>query len=93
MEWTERHDIILSREILISEPFTFKKGSVNKGKAWSTIADNLNCSLDLMFKVTQRSVRERFALCQDKYKRKISKDERSSGTSMLMTELDKHCLL
>ena len=88
MEWTERHDIILSREILISEPFTFKKGSVDKGKAWSTIADSLNSSLDLIFKVSQRSVRERFALIQDKYRRKNSKDERSSGTSIVMTELD-----
>ena len=66
MEWTERHDIILAREILVSEPFKFKKGSVDKGKAWSTIADSLNSSLDLIFKVSQRSVRKRFALIQDK---------------------------
>ena len=61
---------------------------MDKGKAWSTIADSLNSSLDLIFKVSQRSVRERFALIQDKYRRKNSKDERSSRTSILMTELD-----
>lgn len=89
MEWTERHDLILAREILVSEPFRFKKGSVDKGKVWSAIGEALNSSLDLQFKVTQRSVRERFALIQEKYKKKNSKDERSSGTSMELTGLDK----
>ncbi len=58
------------------------------GKSWSTIADTLNSSLDLHFKVCQRSVRERFALIQEKYKRKNSRDEGSSGTYMEVTELD-----
>ena len=84
----QRGTTLFAREILVSEPFKFKKGSVDKGKAWFTIADSLNSSLDLIFKVSQRSVRKRFALIQDKYKRKNSKDERSSGTSIVMTELD-----
>lgn len=69
MEWTERHDIVLAREILVSEPFKYKKGSIDKGKAWFIIADPLNSCLDLQFKVSQRSVRERFALIQEKYKK------------------------
>ncbi|ROL49844.1 hypothetical protein DPX16_0727 [Anabarilius grahami] len=88
MEWTEKHDVLLCREILLTEPYRYKKGSVDKGKAWSTIADTLNCSQDLKFKVTQRSVRERFTLIQVKYKARNNKDEKSSGTSAETTELD-----
>ena len=88
MEWTERHDTFLAREVLVSEPYRFKKGSVDKGKAWSAIADRLNSSLDLLFRVSQRSVRERFALIQDKFIKKNNRDERSSGTSIIMTEID-----
>ncbi len=88
MGWTERHGIILSREILVSERFRYKKGSVDKGKAWSNIADALNSPLDLKFKVSQRSMRESFVLTREKYKKKNSKDERSSGTSEELTELD-----
>ena len=88
MEWTERHDTFLAREVLVSEPYRFKKGSVDKGKAWSAIADRLNSSLDLLFRVSQRSVRERFALIQDKFIKKNHRDERSSGTSIIMTEID-----
>ncbi len=61
---------------------------VDKGKAWSTITEALKSSLDLQFKVSQRAVRERFALIQEEHKKKNSKDERSSGTSVEVTELD-----
>ncbi|XP_073721214.1 uncharacterized protein [Misgurnus anguillicaudatus] len=88
MEWKEQHDVLLCREILLTEPYRYKKGSVDKGKAWSTIADTLNCSQDHKFRVTQRSVRERFSLIQTKYKTKNNKDEKSSGTSAEITELD-----
>ena len=88
MEWTEKHDVILCREILVTEPFMFKKGSVDKGKVWTEVADSLNSCRELQFKVKQRSVRERFALLQAKYKTKNSKDERSSGTSEEVSELD-----
>ena len=38
--------------------------------------------------VTQRSVRDRFKLLSDKYKKKINAEERGSGISPAMTELD-----
>ena len=38
MEWTEKHDVVLCREVLVVEPFKFKKGSVEKGKVWTEIA-------------------------------------------------------
>ncbi|PFX17522.1 hypothetical protein AWC38_SpisGene18156 [Stylophora pistillata] len=33
MEWTERHDIYLCREIIVVEPFQFKKEYLKKNKA------------------------------------------------------------
>lgn len=88
MEWKEQHDVLLCREILLTEPYRYKKGSVDKGKAWSSIADTLNCSQEPKFRVMQRSVRERFNLIQTKYKARNNKDEKSSGTSAEITELD-----
>ncbi len=88
MEWTERHDVMLATKILVSEPLKYKKRSVNKDKAWSTIADAFNSCLDLQLEVSQQSVRGKFALIQGKYKKKVSKDEKSSETSMEVTELD-----
>lgn len=88
MDWTEKHDVLLCREIIVSEPFKFKKGSLEKGKVWTDVAESLNSCRDLQFKVNQRSVRDRFALLQSKFKSKNSADERSSGTSVTPTELD-----
>ncbi|KAL1246662.1 hypothetical protein QQF64_034407 [Cirrhinus molitorella] len=73
MKWTEKHDVLLCKQILCEEPHKYKKSSVNRGKAWSTIADTLNYSQDLTFKVTQRSVRDRFRLIQKKYKSRNDK--------------------
>lgn len=88
MEWKEQHDVLLCREILLTEPYRYKKGSVDKGKAWSSIADTLNCSQEPKFRVMQRSLRERFNLIQTKYKARNNKDEKSSGTSAEITEHD-----
>lgn len=42
MEWTEDHDVILLREILASDLFSFEKGSVARGETWESIAEKLN---------------------------------------------------
>ena len=44
--------------------------------------------MPLLFKVSQRDVRERFTLLQNKLKKKNAADERSSGTSATPTETD-----
>ena len=89
MEWTQDHDLMLLRETAFEDPFQFKKGSPDRGEVWSKIARSLNSSAELKFAVKQRSVRERFALLQAKYKEKNKKDEASSGTSTQMSELDR----
>ena len=47
MKWTEKHDVVLCREVLVVEPFKFKKGSVEKGKVWTEIAASLNSCREL----------------------------------------------
>ena len=88
MEWSRDHDINLCREVLVVEPFRHKKGSVERGKAWTRIADALNSCSELEFKVNMRSVRERFTLIQKEYIKRNRQDEQSFGTSNEVTELD-----
>lgn len=42
MEWTEDHDVILLREILTSDLFSYIKGCVARGERWESITEKLN---------------------------------------------------
>ena len=88
MEWTSGHDVKLVREILITEPYQHKPGSRESGKAWETIAENLRKSDKRRFTVTQRSVRDRFKLLQNRFKISERKELAASGISPEPTELD-----
>ena len=59
--WSKHNDTLFCREILLYEPFRFKVRSVERKKAWETIARNLNAIEDPKFRVTERSVRDRYA--------------------------------
>ena len=41
MFWTDRHDVILCREILIHNPLQYKKSSIQRGQVWNDIAERL----------------------------------------------------
>ena len=58
MEWSSKHDIFLCTEILITEPFKFRKGSLDRGRLWTVVANNLNRIEEVHFNVKQRGVRE-----------------------------------
>lgn len=89
MEWTEDHDHSLCQEILALEPFKAKKGSIARGQIWDQIANNLN-SLELpRFKVTKRSVRERYMLLIEKLKKKLKEEEKASGIETNMSDVEK----
>ena len=60
MEWTNVNDKLLCREVLVIEPYQFKKGTVERGNLWIAIDDNLNNVQEIKFRVKQRSVRERY---------------------------------
>lgn len=78
-EWSEQHDDLLLREVLVVEPFKYKPGSPRRGQAWTQIADILNSIEEPKFRVNQRAVRDRYNLLEKGFKKKISEEERASG--------------
>ena len=82
MHWSEEKDIILAREIAISQIFSHRSGSREKGLMWQSITDNLNAYRDLNFMVSGRSVHDRFTLLTRKHKSKTAKEIRGSGISV-----------
>ena len=88
MEWSVRHDIALCTEIIIIEPYKRRKGSNERGKLWTEIANNLNELEEVQFRVNQRGVRERWEVLRSKYLEKMRNEERASGISPEATELD-----
>ena len=88
MAWTEQHDILPCREILHTQPWLHRHGSVERGQLWDEIAAVLNSLEKLGFKVTSRSVRDRYGLLVKKYKTKWNEEGKSSGTNPDYTELD-----
>lgn len=89
MEWTEVHDTLLCREVLLEEPYKYKKGSNEKGKKWTEIAEALSKSEEVKFKVTQRGVRERMERLQKKHLEKKKEEESASGIAVDdLTELE-----
>lgn len=79
MEWTETHDVLLCRETLVEEPYKFKKGSADRGKSWTKIAEILNKNNEVKFKVAQRGVRERVERLEKRYKDQMKEEEAASG--------------
>ena len=73
MEWTEDHDLCLSQEIISLEPFKARKGSIARGNIWDQIANNLNSLEIRRYRVSKRSVRERYTLLIEKLKKKLKK--------------------
>ena len=89
MEWTEEHDNCLCQEILVLEPFKYKKGSIPRGQICKKIANNLNGLKLPRFKVSKRAVRERYTLLSKKFKAKIKDEEKASGIECDLTEVEK----
>ena len=59
----------------------FKKESNERGKARNYIYETLNNVKKIKFKVTQRSVRERFDLLTTKFPQQNKEEEKASGIS------------
>ena len=90
MVWTESHDILLCREILIKNPFIYKKRSPQRGQVWQQIAINLSHIREPNFKVDlgQRGVRERYKLLSNKLCRKLNDEMKASGIDTDMPEVE-----
>ncbi|XP_028408180.1 uncharacterized protein LOC114530762 [Dendronephthya gigantea] len=80
MEWTEDHDLLLMREMMVSDLFLYKKGSPNRGVVWDSIVENLNRIENPVFGLKdKRSVRDRWNLLKTKHKKKTRDEEAASG--------------
>ena len=80
MEWTDEHDVLMLREMIVSDVFSFKKGSVGRGDAWDSIAEKLNQIDSPQFRIKdKRGVRERWVLLRQKFRSKIREEEAASG--------------
>ena len=64
------------------------KGTTERGEIWANLATCLGSYTELKFRVTQRSIRDRYLLLERKYKKKITEEEKASGVSPEPTELD-----
>ena len=71
------------------EPFRFKARTVERGKVFQKIADNLNAHATLEFHVVTKSVREHLKHLLDKHRAKIQKERKESGVEVEETELDR----
>jgi len=88
MAWNEEQDLLLCREILISQPYKFPFGSRERGHCWSEVANRLNECHQPRFTVDQRAVRERYAKIEKYFKNRMAKEERASGINGEESELD-----
>ena len=79
---------MLSREILVAEPFRWKAGTREKGQWWEKIACALNEIQVITFQVDQRGVRDRYGKLEKQFKKKMAQEERPSGIAPEFTELD-----
>lgn len=90
MDWTNGHDVVLCREVLVVDPFQAKKKTIQRAKLWQTVANNLIVLDHPKFKSTlsKRSVQDRCMLLCDKHKKKVRAELAATGISPPHTELD-----
>ena len=85
----KEQDELLLREVFALEIWITKPGSSERGEKWQKITEILNTIDSPKFGTNQRSVRERFQWLYDRRKSKNREEERASGISPELTEVDK----
>ena len=88
MEWSTTNDVLLYREMLAVNPFSAKRKTTQRAKMWETVAKNLEDIDTPKFKVTVRSVRDRYSLLAKKYRKQMQSEKKESGISPEISELD-----
>ena len=96
MLWLETHDELLCREVILIQPYAYRVSTRERGNAWSQISEVLNTIEQPKFYVSQRSVRERFALILTRFRAKNVAEQKASGiavdpptpTETLLEEID-----
>lgn len=77
--WSEEHDILFLREVLVSDLFLYRKSSIERGKVWDEIADKLNALDYPKFQVNQRYIRDKLNKLVKWYKKKNRDELNESG--------------
>lgn len=88
MEWTNQHDKLFLRDVRASDLWATQKGSPERGKVWYKIAESHNGLSLPKFYVSKRSLRDRLNLLMSKFKAKNREEEKSSGISPEVQEID-----
>ena len=78
MHWLNEHDLILVQEVLLFEPWRYRQGSVERGNVWKSISESLNAMEQPLFKVNERSTRDRLNLLMKKFKRTDDEEKLAS---------------
>ena len=93
MRWIKDQDLILLKEILLFKSYSLKRGSPELGSVSEQIAESLNSLREdkILFKVSQRSVRDRFNVLKNNFAKRQRDEERTSGISPEISEVDE-CL-
>ena len=86
MDWA--HDILLCREMLAINSFSAKRKTIQRTKIWETVLQYLEEIEEPPFKVTVRAVRDRYTLLSKKFRKRTASEQKASGTSPKMSELD-----
>ena len=58
--WKPIHERFFIRELLLVEPYMHKQGSKERAQAWKLIVENLKSNFSPSFRVSVRSVRDKF---------------------------------
>ena len=78
MHWLNEHDLILVQEVLLFESWRYRQGSVERGNVWKSISESLNAMEQPLFKVNERSTRDRLNLLMKKFKRNDDEEKLAS---------------
>ena len=88
MEWTDQHDVLFCREVIVFELFTYKLASNECGQCYDRIAESLNAVTDVCFKFDQRALRDRTQKLLKLHANKRNREEKASGVEVQHSELD-----
>ena len=71
--------MLFLREVLVSDLFNYRKGSVERGQVWDNIADRLNALEFPKFQVNQRYLRDKLNKLLKWFQKKDQEELSSSG--------------
>ena len=81
MTWTNEHDLLLHREVLVVNPYTVLNRSIDRGNLWGTISSNLNSIDQARFFVDRRLLQDHLAVLVKIFNKRMKDEEKQSGIS------------